>query len=699
MAFSLDGNTLASGGYYNDNTVRLWDVETGINTHTLTGHESPVSRVSFSPYGNTLVSASYDGTVRLWDVDTGTHTRTLTGQEKGAISRAVLSRDRNTLATVSWRGIRLWDVDTGKNTHTLTPTGYSNGEIQSMAFSPDGNTLATASWARRLQVWDVKTGKNIHTRTGYMLGVRCVAFSPDGNTIVSGGNDQRVRLWDLETSANTLSFVGMGVDGISEHVSSVAFNPDGNTFASGGENGTVQLWDVDRLYQLYLEGSGENGTVELWVSDTGANILTLTGHEEEVSSVAFSWDENTLASGDDAGTVRLWDVDTGTNTLTLAGHTERVWSVAFSRDGNTLASASGSRRVPFSESSDKTVRLWDVNTGTNTDTFTGDAEWVHIVALSPDGNTLATVNWQGIRLWDVDTDTNTITITGNFTGLTGHINGVAFSPDGNTLATVSWREIRLWDVDTGANLHTFTGHTSSIESVTFSPDGNTLASGSSDGIILLWALTPFASTPGVNGDVNGDGLVNLLDVVLVGAQIGQTGPNDADVNGDGVVNVVDMVLVAAEFVDLAAAPAAHPHLLAQFTPADVQGWLTQARQMGLTTPTYLRGIAVLEQLLAALTPKETALLSNYPNPFNPETWIPYRLAEAADVQITIYDTKGAIVRQLALGHHAPGFYTTRAKAAYWDGRNENGEAVASGIYFYQLRAGDYTATKRMLILK
>ena len=91
---------------------------------------------------------------------------------------------------------------------------------------------------------------------------------------------------------------------------------------------------------------------------------------------------------------------------------------------------------------------------------------------------------------------------------------------------------------------------------------------------------------------------------------------------------------------------------------------------------------------AALTPKETALLPNYPNPFNPETWLPYHLAHAADVTLTVYDTKGAVVRQLVLGHQPAGFYTARAKAAYWNGRNESGESVASGLYFYQLRAGD-----------
>jgi hypothetical protein len=100
-----------------------------------------------------------------------------------------------------------------------------------------------------------------------------------------------------------------------------------------------------------------------------------------------------------------------------------------------------------------------------------------------------------------------------------------------------------------------------------------------------------------------------------------------------------------------------------------------------------------------LTPKETTLLPNYPNPFNPETWLPYHLAHAADVQITIYDTKGVVVRRFELGHQPAGIYQDQSRAAYWNGRNATGESVASGVYFYQLRAGDYSALRRMVVVK
>ena len=112
-----------------------------------------------------------------------------------------------------------------------------------------------------------------------------------------------------------------------------------------------------------------------------------------------------------------------------------------------------------------------------------------------------------------------------------------------------------------------------------------------------------------------------------------------------------------------------------------------------------RGFMVLEQLLVALTPRETELLANYPNPFNPETWIPYRLAEDAFVTLTIYSQTGHLVRTLDVGHRIASAYESRSKAIYWDGRNGFGERVTSGVYFYTLTAGDYSATRKMLILK
>ena len=201
-------------------------------------------------------------------------------------------------------------------------------------------------------------------------------------------------------------------------------------------------------------------------------------------------------------------------------------------------------------------------------------------------------------------------------------------------------------------------------------------------------------------DVNGDGVVNIQDLVLVAVNFVRTGKNIADVNGDGVVNIVDLTLVAGAFGTTAGAPSMWK-LDQDITPTrtQVEQWLRQAREMNLTGPAFQRGVLMLEQLLAALTPKETALLPNYPNPFNPETWIPYQLATPSDVSISIYAVDGRLVRKLDIGHQPVDVYEYRSRAAYWDGRNALGEPVASGVYFYTLTAGEFTATRRMLIVK
>ena len=220
------------------------------------------------------------------------------------------------------------------------------------------------------------------------------------------------------------------------------------------------------------------------------------------------------------------------------------------------------------------------------------------------------------------------------------------------------------------------------------------------GIQEKQTVTAIAELPPIPEDVNRDDIVNILDLVLVASVLGTAGPDlAADVNGDGIVNILDLVLVAGALGNAAAAPPVIRGALDVLTARDVRGWLTQAQELDLMDATSQRGVLLLEQLLEALTPKDTVLLSNYPNPFNPETWIPYRLAEDSDVMLTIYDTAGITVRRLDLGHQSAGFYDSRSHAIYWDGRNDFGEQAASGVYFYHLSAGDYSATRKMLIRK
>lgn len=203
-------------------------------------------------------------------------------------------------------------------------------------------------------------------------------------------------------------------------------------------------------------------------------------------------------------------------------------------------------------------------------------------------------------------------------------------------------------------------------------------------------------------DINNDGIVDIQDLILVSSNFGGEAPKHlkVDVNGDGHVDIVDLLLVAAHFGESSnsSAPSTSTSLLSEHT-ALVNEWLTEARLADDGSDVFQQGIAALEHLIYTTAPMETVLLPNYPNPFNPETWIPYDLAEDADVNIDIYNLKGESVRQLSLGFQTAGTYRTPSRAAYWDGRNAVGEPVASGIYFYTFQAGQLKSTRQMVILK
>ena len=199
-------------------------------------------------------------------------------------------------------------------------------------------------------------------------------------------------------------------------------------------------------------------------------------------------------------------------------------------------------------------------------------------------------------------------------------------------------------------------------------------------------------------DVDSDGVVTILDLILVSRYLGRIkiAQPQMDINSDGQINISDLVLVARSIdTETGAAPSA----LTPDISARVQAWIAQAEAEHDGSIAFRQGIANLKRLFVSLPPKRTDVFANYPNPFNPETWIPYQLAEAAEVSVRIYDATGVLVRILALGHQTAGIYQEKSRAAYWDGRNELGESVASGLYFYMLTAGDFTATRKMLIRK
>jgi serine/threonine protein kinase len=201
---------------------------------------------------------------------------------------------------------------------------------------------------------------------------------------------------------------------------------------------------------------------------------TFKGHTDKVRSVAFSPNGKWLASGSWDRTLKVWDSQTGQAILTLKGHTERIWSVAFSPDGKWLASGS----------QDRTLKVWDTQTGQEVLTLKGHSGQVYSVAFSPDGKRLVSGSGdRKLKVWDAQTGQEIFTLKGH----TNVVESVAFSPDGKRIVSGS-RDgtLKVWDAQTGQAVLTLRGHSSAVGSVAFSPDGKRIVSGSSDQTLRVW---------------------------------------------------------------------------------------------------------------------------------------------------------------------------------------------------------------------
>ena len=723
VSFSPDGRTLASGS--DDGTVRLWNVRTGRELQKLAVYLA--RSVSFSPDGQTLASAGGDSTIRLWDVRTGRELQKLTGHTHWYVTVS-FSPDGRTLASGGGgdKTIRLWDISTGRQLQMLR--GHT-GWVNSVSFSPDGRTLASSGDEGTIYLWDVRTCQRLRTFTN---GTRGVWFSPDGRTLASWGEGGTIHLWDVVTEQWRV------LRGHTGWVTSVSFSPEGLTLVSGSTDSTIRLWDVL----------------------TGRHLQTLTDHTGGVASVSFSPEGLTLASGSFDGPIRLWALPSTRVSITpdlvespsvgkqfainvsiTDGEDIGGYQLTVGFDATALRyveSANGDYLPPGAFFGPPAVERDRVTLGAVSSTGDGDGTLATLTfeILDVRESTLALSNVILIKsdggeyLPPLSTGGRVIRPTLSSSAIVSVIPSRVLSPairqqlvfdvgiaGGKDVVDhqLKWEYDKIalkfisssWGnyMDDGVGngdgvLFTGTFEVLSVKDSTVNVSGHFIHQ---DGFRYIPTFESAQVIAPLLGDVNRDGVVNILDLVLVASSFGQrvdVEGNPADVNEDGIVSIVDLVMVAGALGNGAAAPSAwNLDLKAAPTRADVQQWLSEARQLNLTDATAQSGILFLEQLLTALTPKETALLPNYPNPFNPETWIPYQLSQSSDVIISIHSDDGKLVRMLDLGNQPVGIYESRNQAAYWEGRNELGESVASGVYFYTLSAGDFSATRKMLILK
>jgi len=262
------GDYLASGS--DDQTVKLWDIQTGECLKTFLGHTDWIQSVHFSPDGQHLATGSRDQTLKIWDVYTGECLQTLTGHTHRVRSVVFNAQGTMLVSGSDDRTIKLWELKTGQCLQTLK--GHQD-LVLSVAFHPSGEQIASGSADRTIKLWDVSTQQCLQTLTGHTHRVRSVVFSADGRYLASSSDDQTVKLWEIKTGINLATLRGH-----TKTVWSVAFNPVTQKLASGSEDETIKLWDTETgecIRTLRIDRPYEGMNIQGVVGLTPAQRTTL----------------------------------------------------------------------------------------------------------------------------------------------------------------------------------------------------------------------------------------------------------------------------------------------------------------------------------------------------------------------------------------------------------------------------------------
>ena len=726
IQFSPDGRWLAIG---TSALLELYEAETYQFSHSI---EMNVDVLEFSPDGSEILVADRDLLYRV-NSTTGQVVETLSAGEYG-VSDLAYSPDGEQIASIDRRGVvRLWaehqKVTTFRRTHP-------RWEKHALLFSPDGEQLIVGAYD--VEIWDIATAQIVGGSLTDSL-VTSLALHPDTMQLAVGTEEGQIELRVLETCNRTALIDGndVEVEGVREkvEVDSLAFSPDGQSLIVGFQDSVIAVWDmVNQAWtRSWITKTRPDEEFKGWEGTTGVGRdYERRGWEPRLT---LSRDgETVVAVADRSANVGRWEVDTGKLSGRFEGYaysfmlgfsadSERFaimhWGVV--RVWNTVPTAmiaeiqydNGSYVAAFSPNgkyvgiahADRRITVWAVDTATVKHVLPG-AAWNRALTFSSDSRLVAAVTYSSlIRVWDVETGEKIAELAESDvgSGFSG-FGPIRFSPNGKWFAASGYNAIAIWETQGFTLQHVIKGLSATnryFNSLEFSPDSRWIAgyTGRPEYKIQFWNIeteevnlelpTGLAITVGFSPD--GRWFTTSIfgpdrKTYAPGVQIWdtRTGRLVTELSRPyrQIIFSPDGMTVAVAFDD------GRIH----FLPIET------------ALPYFPRNISVAVkpselQLDSLEVVKRDALLPNYPNPFNPETWIPYQLAAASSVRIHIYDLMGAWVRTLDLGRQPAGTYLSRNRAAYWDGQNRLGERVATGIYFYRLETDDFTATKRMVIVK
>ncbi len=698
------------------NRIEFADPDTGATLERFADRTEYMGKITVSRDSSHLAVVTVDHSsaqtvIEIWKLDS--LRKILQYTIPLSLYNTALNPDLTVLAGYDEGIIRLWNVETGESLYEIE--WRERPGFVRLAFSPDGQQLLSISsyivrdlpggadlWGTTIDAWDTISHQRIwsHKQPFRITGA---VYSPDGHWIVMADINDQIHLWDAKL-------------GMEQQVWRVTGDVQQMQFSSDSQ-------------QIYI-ASGTGGyprqpnRVGVWAIETGEQLQEWGDKTPGIDGMTISPDERRALLWYHNGFVALWDIE---QRRRLAFQTDYVyprWG-AVSPDGRYLVSLVGSA-----------LTIWNMRSQLLQKVIFPEEIFFREIAMAPHGQTFAVDQDPWIEIRETRSGRVRSKVP-NDDGSTPFV----FSNDGKRLALGQGSSVVIYDLHNPAKREELSpkgrDHISERH-IVFSTDDHYLAVADWDNEIHLWekkkdkygyryswkipgtqiddiAFEPNRTNPAIV-------VISNLDQLQVW-ELGATAPEQSiRFEASAPIQFVRGGTMSSHFLS-PRLPEQRDYLFANYrNKLQIWDWATKTPLTMPDIPRYFAanqdGSVVITQdnisdqariwnVKSLLFPKpvlfgevkRATLLANFPNPLNPETWIPYQLAEAAYVRIRIYDIAGHLVRELDLGTKPAGSYLSRESAAYWDGRNDMGESVSSGVYFYTLEAGDYRRTRRMTVVR
>jgi WD40 repeat protein len=501
---------------------------------TLTGHSGAVRSVALTSDGRHAISVSDDLTVRVWDLERGIEKRVLKGHTDWVRAVEIAPDNFRVISTGDDQTIRVWDMETGKLLNVIEVPGLWP---KALAVTPDGRHALVGGKGRVIKFVNLLNGKSARLLKGHRLAVNSISILPDGNHAISSSDDRTLRIWNLGVSAEPLIFRCHGAK-----VVAIAVSSDGRFALSASSDGTLRTWLLSESNtsdppegvvitkeaywvrtvaltpdcQKAITGA-DDGSLRAWHLETGTLTRIFEGHVGRINAVAITPDGRRAITASDDRTLKVWDLTSGKLHRERKGHKKRIRALVSTEDGSLAVSTADDRKLKVWETATRrelrrfsghghwplavspngrylvsvsprryaSLQVMDCGTWTVQQVLKGHTDVLRAIVVLQDSRRLVSASDDGtIRAWDISSGQPLISIQTR----KHYVRALAVLPDSQHIISGSYdRTMKMWDLDTGSEVRVFAGHSALVTAVAVSPDGKVVVSASSDNTLRLWS--------------------------------------------------------------------------------------------------------------------------------------------------------------------------------------------------------------------